>query len=66
MNVYRFVYSYHVDIKAENEEEARTIFEELDLDPILKTRGAVYAYDFRDVIDVFEVNDAGVRKYKGY
>lgn len=61
--VYRFVYSYHVDIEARDEEEAQEIFEELDLDPTICTRQKVYAYDYRDIIDVFEVdNKSGARK----
>jgi hypothetical protein len=55
MKTFRFIYTMALDIPAENVEEATATFEEVDLSNQPKS-------NFRDLTDVFEVDENGVRK----
>ena len=61
MKTFRFLYTMHVDIKAKDIDEAMYQFEEADLDPSEKAKRNFQACGFRDLAEVFIVDENGVR-----
>jgi hypothetical protein len=56
--IFRFLYSATVDMKANDKEEAKQKFEEMNLFP----KG--HKFDFRDLLDDYEIDKFGIRRVK--
>ncbi len=61
MKTFRFLYTMHVDIKAKDIDEALHQFEETDLEPSKKAQRNFHSCGYRDLSEVYIVDENGIR-----